>query len=510
MRQDRPRKPLARADRDPRAAQVPPPAQTSLLARDAKQASPAKKCSICGAILESNVEHCSNCTTGGRERTDPNGDLATAPFKPYANIGSPTEKQLYETLVHAFSEMDPRARPWCGIGLEMGLLVVSPTDVTVADIREVQGIQHGIVHVPRNWRKPWHVETANGAHHELQSSPSEQAERAVSSIKQSLESLRDDDTKPGLPRIKYLIVFPNGYDFEGPKEFSIIDRDGVLTLTLQNLRNVPQAILQTTRDEKLDSRKYRKWIEDSVPTKKDDSIIGTWLDPAFDKIEVEPNAPFWRLGQSRDPETLAEEEKLSAPASSRTRSIQTTSKWSPSKVFLSVITGIVIGTVGWRLYHDGKAATSVSRPRPRLLPPSSDKTTNPAQAIQAAMPRNNPLSAEKQERTPASAARISAQSEAPELESTAKNQIVESAKKSRDSSQDSQDAELKRQKIELQIRHAIGLRAVTGVTVNFTGDKAYLNGQVHTENQRTAAEKAARSIRGVKEVYNSIVVITDG
>jgi osmotically-inducible protein OsmY len=324
------------------------------------------------------------------------------------------------------------------------------------------------------------------------------------------ESLRDGDTQPGLPRIKYLIIFPDGYDFEGPKEFSIIDRDGVLTLTLQNLRNLPQAILQTTRDEKLDSRMYRKWIEDGVLRKKDDSMIGTWLDPAFDKIEAEPKAPFWRLGRSRDPEALAEKEELRLPDTSRTRSIQTISKWSRSRVILAVTTGIVIGTVGWRLYHDSKAATSVSRPRPPVSPPPSDKTMNAAQVIQTAMPQNNPSLAENQERTVASAARISTRSEAPEPESTAKNQFVESAQKSPDRSQDSQDAKINRQKIELQIRHAIRLRAITGVTVNFTGHRAYLNGQVHTESQRSAAEKAARSVSGVKEVRNSIVVTSDG
>jgi osmotically-inducible protein OsmY len=179
-------------------------------------------------------------------------------------------------------------------------------------------------------------------------------------------------------------------------------------------------------------------------------------------------------------------------------------------VILSVITGIAIGTVGWRVYYDGKAATSVARARPRLSPLPSDKITNPAQTIQPVMPEIDPSLRQERERTDASAARISAQSEAPELKPTAKNQLVENATKSRDPNQESQDAELKRQKIELQIRHAISLRAITGVTVNFTGDRVYLNGEVHTESQRTAAEKAARSVRGVKEVHNSIAVITDG
>jgi hypothetical protein len=467
-------------------------------------ASPARKCSVCGAILESNVAYCSKCTTGGGERTDPAGGIENGPFKPYANISSPIEKELYEMLAQAFSEMDPRERPWCRIGVDVGLLAVSPTDVTVADFHEVKGIQQGIVHVPRNWRKPWYVETANGARHAIQGSPSEQAERSVSSIKQSLDSFRDASDPPALPRIKYLIIFPDGYDFEGPKEFSILDREGVLTLTLRNLHNLPEAILQATRDERLDSRKYRKWIEKGVVRKNDDSIIGTWLDPAFDKVEPElSRTPFWRLRQPRDQGAVAGDKEIASSDSSRTRSIQTTYKWSRSKVILSVITGIVIGTVGWRIYHAGKAATSVSRSRPRLTPPPPDITRNTAQVIPAAMPQNNPSLSENEKRDIVAAAKIRTPSEAKEPE---QNQFVESTKKPRDRTQDAQDTELNRQKIELQIRHAIRLRAITGVTVNFRGDKAYLKGKVDTESQRSAAEKAARSVPGVKEVRNSIEI----
>lgn len=405
--------------------------------------------------------------------------------------------------------MDPRERPWCGIGVDAGLLAVSPRDVTVADFHEVKGIQQGVVHVPRNWRKPWYVETADGARHEIQGSPSEQAERSVSGIKQSLDSFRDASEPPAFPRIKYLIIFPDGYDFEGPKEFSILDREGVLTLTLRNLHNLPETILQATRDERLDCRKYRKWIEKGVLRKNDDSVIGTWLDPAFDKVEPESSrTPFWRLRQPANQETVAEDKEISSSDSSRTRLIQTQtrSKWSRSKVILSIITGIVIGTIGWRIYHAGKAATSVSRSRPRLTPPPPDKTKNTAQVIQAAMPQENPSLSENEKRDIVAAAKIRTPNEAREPELTGKNRSVESAKETRDRTQDAEDAKLNRQKIELQIRHAIRLRAITSVTVNFRGDKAYLKGKVDTESQRSAAEKAARSVPGVKEVRNSIEI----
>ena len=75
-----------------------------------------------------------------------------------------------------------------------------------------------------------------------------------------------------------------------------------------------------------------------------------------------------------------------------------------------------------------------------------------------------------------------------------------------DPTQAAEDSELKRQKIEFQINEAIRLRAISGVTVYFVPDTAHLKGRVDTASQKSAAEKAARSIRGVKEVRSSIEV----
>jgi BON domain len=427
------------------------------------------------------------------------------PFRPYANITSSIQNEVYERLARAFSEMDPRERPWCGIGVDVGLLAVSPRDVTVADIREVKGLQQGVVRVSRNWREPWHVETVDGARHVLQGNPCEQAESAASSIKQSLDSLDSASDRPPFPSIKYLVIFPDEYQFEGPKEFSILDQDRVLKLTLRNVRDLPELILQTSRHEKLDSRKYRKWIKSAILRKNDDSITGTWLDPAFEEVATEPSkTPLWRSRHLPHEDALVEEGELSLSEISRTKSIQTKSNRNRSKLILTVITGLLIGTVGWRLYHARKAVPSTSHSRPS--PPPTDNTMNVAQAIQAAMPQENPSLPEGEERDIVPTAEVRTQREALEAQATEKNQFVESAKNHRDRNQDAQEPELKRQKMELQIDRAIRLRAITGVTVKFTDDRAYLKGQVNTESQKSAAEKAARSVRGVKEVRNSIEV----
>jgi osmotically-inducible protein OsmY len=44
------------------------------------------------------------------------------------------------------------------------------------------------------------------------------------------------------------------------------------------------------------------------------------------------------------------------------------------------------------------------------------------------------------------------------------------------------------------------------VTVDFVGDTARLKGRVATENQKAAAEQAARGVPGVKNVRNFIAI----
>jgi hypothetical protein len=68
------------------------------------------------------------------------------------------------------------------------------------------------------------------------------------------------------------------------------------------------------------------------------------------------------------------------------------------------------------------------------------------------------------------------------------------------------DRELKWKEIELQIQQAISQRGVTGVTVSFIGDTAYLRGSVQTEKERFSAELAARTIPEVTHIHNGIWV----
>ncbi|MGH7830565.1 MAG: AAA family ATPase, partial [Candidatus Binatia bacterium] len=64
------------------------------------------------------------------------------------------------------------------------------------------------------------------------------------------------------------------------------------------------------------------------------------------------------------------------------------------------------------------------------------------------------------------------------------------------------DSASDRQRLQLKIYKAIQNRAIAGVEVSTIGDTAYLGGRVETERQRDAAEKAARSVPGVRQVRN--------
>ena len=70
----------------------------------------------------------------------------------------------------------------------------------------------------------------------------------------------------------------------------------------------------------------------------------------------------------------------------------------------------------------------------------------------------------------------------------------------------SNDAESRRNKIELQIAKAIQNRAIAGVQVSVIDGTAFLDGRVATERQKSAAEQATRSVPDVKDIRNRIVV----
>jgi type II secretory pathway predicted ATPase ExeA len=69
-----------------------------------------------------------------------------------------------------------------------------------------------------------------------------------------------------------------------------------------------------------------------------------------------------------------------------------------------------------------------------------------------------------------------------------------------------QDAAAQRKLLEAKVYKAIGNRAIRGVDVAVINGTAFLKGRVATEQQKDAAERAARSVAGVERVDNRIAV----
>ena len=68
------------------------------------------------------------------------------------------------------------------------------------------------------------------------------------------------------------------------------------------------------------------------------------------------------------------------------------------------------------------------------------------------------------------------------------------------------DAPVTAEKLELEIYKAINNRAIRGVEVSVVDGTAYLAGRVETDKQKLVAAQAARSVPGVKDVRDEIIV----
>ena len=84
---------------------------------------------------------------------------------------------------------------------------------------------------------------------------------------------------------------------------------------------------------------------------------------------------------------------------------------------------------------------------------------------------------------------------------------VEIQASGKSSGQSFEEAQSQWKKVEIEINEALLKRGITGVTVSFIGDTAFLKGEVNTENKRFTAEQAARSVLEVQHIHNGIWVV---
>jgi general secretion pathway protein A len=115
--------------------------------------------------------------------------------------------------------------------------------------------------------------------------------------------------------------------------------------------------------------------------------------------------------------------------------------------------------------------------------------------------------AEKEKASESQASEATAQSSAP-TNTTKSRDEIKKASKSRPGTEAANNLTADRKRVELQIYKAIHNRAISGVEVAFVNGRAYLDGRVDSENQRLAADRAARSVPEVKQVRNRITINT--
>jgi hypothetical protein len=92
----------------------------------------------------------------------------------------------------------------------------------------------------------------------------------------------------------------------------------------------------------------------------------------------------------------------------------------------------------------------------------------------------------------------------PKISKPAKQSAKSRARPARSTALDDRESQSKN--TELQIVKAIHNRAIDGVQVSVVEGKAFLDGRVATERQKSAAEQATRGVPGVTEVQNRIEV----
>jgi hypothetical protein len=235
--------------------------------------------------------------------------------------------------------------------------------------------------------------------------------------------------------------------------------------------------------------------------KTDESILGTWLDPAFDQVESEPpkKERWWfHLRYKRMP---SEQQEVASADSVPMTPIRKTLEHRQVKLLGVVVTGMVLGIAGWRLSDANKLLTSISQSQsnPSVSASRPENSVNAPEAGEDA-------SAGIAKHDPVAATEIRESGEFREAELKRPDKNLERTSKPAEQSQPREDADRKRRRLELEIDKAIRLRAISGVTVDFVGDTARLKGRVATENQKAAAEQAARGVPGVKNVRNFIAI----
>jgi general secretion pathway protein A len=165
---------------------------------------------------------------------------------------------------------------------------------------------------------------------------------------------------------------------------------------------------------------------------------------------------------------------------------------SDAEYYFATLRRNVADLVGVAAGNNPKAENPVAVPREEL---ASLQEPQKSTETEASMPDRDETDAPLPDRD---------QRLRPNVSKAAKESTKSRARPARSPAFDNRESQSK--KTELQIVKAIQNRAIDGVQVSVVEGKAFLDGRVATERQKSAAEQATRSVPGVKEVQSRIEV----
>jgi len=174
---------------------------------------------------------------------------------------------------------------------------------------------------------------------------------------------------------------------------------------------------------------------------------------------------------------------------------------------IAMLPMLVVLGVGVAVFYPSDAEyylASLKRNLGNFIGVAGDPT--PKAENRVAAPSEKPASLQETEKSAETDASIPERDEPPQpkIGKPAKESAKSRAGQARSLAFD--DREIRRKKTELQIVKAIQNRAIDGVQVSVVEGTAFLDGRVATERQKSAAERATRSVSDVKEIQNRIEV----
>jgi hypothetical protein len=483
-----------------------------------RDASP--QCPSCGNLTHQGNGFCGHCGTDLIEveptkvsRNGQNEDNVASPAsaepmsaRPIGEqmrsyFSSAFKKKITDDLAEAFASLDPRETPWFGLDLDADLVAVTPYGVTVVALVDSGAVENATVFKSLFPEGPWLLTTPDGTDLAIDN-PIVNAQRAMRAFEDKLTAFfRHRRETSQTIRVNGLIVFPDGYDLKHANEPYTL-AEGSAGLRVINADELAKELLEPGQ-ARLSPELGREWLYTSIlPSRDDDSIALTWLDPNGETISKRVRT----LTNRRRPDDYRAQPPRSSEVFTNpgAASVRRRPRFG---MIAAVSLVVVVGSMAlWDIYAPQEPLSQSFLAR-RVLgkngrTPELSRPNDPAPAKE---PQRSEVPGDRDLRALQNSQPSSDGNGVPENK-IADSKAAEAVSQAEGSSPDLPVVTARQKTVEAQIDRAIHLRAVDGVYVVFVNDTAYLTGSVLSEKQKAAAEEAARKVPGVKRVQSSILV----